>query len=291
MVTKEMKAFYLSLLAAVLMAATPCASAEPLCALPHRHYPLLPGLLFSQEIKEQKVWIELSYEGNAWLGFGWAPQGQMVGSTVVLGLPEDEQVAPFYLAARTVEGIEFVSTTSPTPSPVTRAPRAPTESRDDERASTDDGEWRRELQPIESSSRHRTLQLSDASLFQNDTHTVLRFARPLDPSAEGYPVLPVHENDFNTFIFAVGSDNVLGYHGTMRGSRSIEFAVTACAPNLAPSALVLDNNEQGITVEKEDSTRTSLNPDTSDARAFISAHAGWQTCISLLLAAWLACSR
>lgn len=53
------------------------------------------------------------YEGEAWLGFGFSESGQMVGSTVVIGLPDEpneEGTNPgrFYLADKSVSAIQPV---------------------------------------------------------------------------------------------------------------------------------------------------------------------------------------
>ena len=82
-----------------------------------------------------------------------------------------------------------------------------------------DEEWRRSLYlPQE---HHRLLAISDASIEQNSTHTTLKFTRPLQPS-DSY-MTQVHPNDLNTLIWAVGSSNQFGYHGSQRGSHALNF--------------------------------------------------------------------
>ena len=190
------------------------------CALPQQAYNLLDdgSLTFSQEIRDNEISIQLTYRGIGWLGFGFS-KGSMVGSTVVIGLPDvpnQEGVNPvkYYLGSKNTRGILSFG---------------------DKPGSTNGGEnpeWRRELQ---GHRPHRTLQIENAKIQQNETHTTMEFTRPFESS--GGTVLPVYENEYNTFIYAAGTSNTLGYHGSIRGNRSMEFAVEACPPSAMPTTL------------------------------------------------------
>lgn len=85
-------------------------------------------------------------------------------------------------------------------------------------------EWERQLRPAHEA---RTLSLAPgATVTQNDTHTVMIFTRPLLLNG----VLPADEASFDTFLYAVGTDNELGYHD-LRGAVSMAFAFQSCHNN------------------------------------------------------------
>lgn len=86
-------------------------------------YVLEDGLMVRYQTLQDDPWIhwELRYEANdseddnVWMGLGFAPNGTMVGSTVVIGVPqsiedeEEDDLSPsadvYYLAARTTQGV------------------------------------------------------------------------------------------------------------------------------------------------------------------------------------------
>lgn len=254
------------------------------------------GLVLKQSITpdKQQVHMKLIYKGQGWLGFGFSKDGVMVGSTVIVGFPDEPRVpnrnpgkfilinksatdirnsvvttqpatttnpqaAPAAQDATDVPSLSLAPSTSTAPSmskqvptleesrvpvleptmrrkqtmnpsevPVTRVPtRAPTPSAPlppppvrDWREET----WTRSL--VRDLQGDSTLGgLTNATLFQNDTHTVLQFQRPLyyNNSNKNDQVLTViDQNGLNTFIYAVGRSNVFAFH-SLYGSRPMSF--------------------------------------------------------------------
>jgi len=70
-----------------------------------------------------------------------------------------------------------------------------------------------------------------ASIAQNDTHTVLRFVRPLQPDDPRGVLLHPHEDAFTMFLYAVGESNTLGYHA-LRGKLSADALLVGRCPSL-----------------------------------------------------------
>ncbi|KAK1746002.1 hypothetical protein QTG54_003926 [Skeletonema marinoi] len=165
--------------------------------------------------------IALTLEGQGWVGVGFNRNGNMIGSTVVIGFPgepltQDLNPGRYYLGAKEMKQINRIDTSG------TRVgvewPKGLSDvSNDDDEGG--DEEWRRSLYLPQ--DHHRLLAISDASIEQNSTHTTLKFTRPLQPS-DSY-MTQVHPNDLNTLIWAVGSSNQFGYHGSQRGSHALNF--------------------------------------------------------------------
>ena len=178
---------------------------------------------------DEDVTVSLSVEGEAWVAVGFNRNGQMVGSTVVIGLPgqpREVDINPgrYYLGAKDVKRINRIDASGTRVGVEWRKPQAVAE--DDGDDDEDNEEWRRSLYlPQE---HHRLLSISNAILVQNLTHTTLSFTRPL-ASRDKY-MTAVAENDLNTLIWAVGSSNDFGYHGSLRGSHTLNF--TACTHGL-----------------------------------------------------------
>lgn len=197
---------------------------------------------------DEDVTVSLSVEGEAWVAVGFNRNGQMVGSTVVLGLPSQPQeldINPgrYYLGAKDIKQINRVDASGNRVGVEWRKPQAVTEadSGDDE----DGEEWRRSLYlPQE---HHRLLSISNAILVQNLTHTTLSFTRPL-ASRDKY-MTAVAENDLNTLIWAVGSSNDFGYHGSLRGSHTLNF--TACPHGLLHATPSNDTFEGEVDAHNE----------------------------------------
>lgn len=182
---------------------------------------------------DENVTVSLSVEGEAWVAVGFNRDGQMVGSTVVIGLPgqpREVDINPgrYYLGAKDVKQINRVDAGGTRLGVEWRKPQAVTEDNGnvDSGGDEDDEEWRRSLYlPQE---HHRLLTISNAMLEQNLTHTTLSFTRPL-ASSDKY-MAAITENDLNTLIWAVGNSNDFGYHGSLRGSHTLNF--TACPHGL-----------------------------------------------------------
>ena len=136
----------------MLLSLSALVAATSLCPDERHDLTTVPSeLVLSQSIKAEMVEIELNYEGRAWLGFGFNQNGQMVGSTVVIGVPEEEEeeemdfsdissnsswanatsdtivsptVSPagrYFLGSKGLSGIERIGTT-PTLTPTAAAP-------------------------------------------------------------------------------------------------------------------------------------------------------------------------
>jgi len=222
-------------------------------------------LILTQTLLEEEecISIELTYKGRAWLGFGFNKNGQMVGSTVVVGLPDEDdaevelevededllqsnsstvynatttlgatssvvEAKRFFLGSKSMNGIQSFEPDKP----VYYIPPSPPPD-DDNEDDKGDG-WRRQLEFPGKHNEHRLLAVSNATLFQNATHTRLRVVRPLlENSKEGLQVT-VDPDNLNTFIYAVGRSNTLGYHA-IRGSRTLEFSSDCPHGTFAPS--------------------------------------------------------
>ncbi len=218
---------------------------------------------------DENVTVSLSVEGEAWVAVGFNRDGQMVGSTVVVGLPgqpREVDINPgrYYLGAKDVKQINRVDASGTRLGVEWRQPQAVTKDNGngDSGGDEDDEEWRRSLYlPQE---HHRLLTISNAILEQNLTHTTLSFSRPL-ASSDKY-MAAITEDDLNTLIWAVGSSNDFGYHGSLRGSHTLNF--TACPHGLlhpTPSygkfeGEVVAHNEtdEDDTMEMED--EVEINP-------------------------------
>jgi hypothetical protein len=181
--------------------------------------------------------IEMAYAGQAWVGVGYNRDGRMVGSTVVIGFPdkpfiEGKNPGRYYLGNK---NIKFIRPADSDDAPVTE-----TGSRGDD----DWFVWRRQLYDP-GQMTERLLQISDASITQNDTHTILKFSRPLKIDDENNATT-VHPEDFNTFIYAVGRGNGFGYH-FHRGSRTIQFSNT-CPQGIVSS--FANESEPGLALDQ-----------------------------------------
>jgi hypothetical protein len=226
------------------------------------------------------ITVQLTYKGQGWLGFGFNRNGEMVGSTVVMGEPieptafaNDNETTTasayrYFLAAKTLDSIQRSDTPdrevelnatglgdAPATSPPTAMPTpAPTKRLV---PSSRPGDWRRVLKDPELSPEyaHRVLSISDATVQQNGTHTILRFSRPLTEDNHTATVA-VHPDSFNTFIYAVGSSNSFGYH-IHRGSRTIQSNSSSCIQdqgqsemNITLSSSTFDAGNATISISK-----------------------------------------
>ena len=157
---------------------------------------------------------------------------------------------PTTTTGTTMSASPSTSTTNPSDRPTSYTTSIPTESPTislEQESSTsskpthwwEDPNWKRELRPAQ---EHRTLRIEpNASIEQNASHTILEFTRPLmlrNASSSLVPVFHDTEAEFDTVIFAVGQSNQLGYHGTMRGARSMldESFATMMLHNCTPAS-------------------------------------------------------
>lgn len=199
---------------------------------------------------DEDVTVSLSVEGEAWVAVGFNRNGQMVGSTVVIGLPgqpREVDINPgrYYLGAKDVKQINRIDASGNRVGVEWRKPQAVTKDDSAGDDDEDDEEWRRSLYlPQE---HHRLLSISNAMLAQNLTHTTLSFTRPL-ASRDKY-MTAVAENDLNTLIWAVGSSNDFGYHGSLRGSHTLNF--TSCTHGLLHATPSNDTFEGEVDAHNE----------------------------------------
>ncbi|GKY97937.1 hypothetical protein MPSEU_000751700 [Mayamaea pseudoterrestris] len=121
--------------------------------------------------------VQFVYQGEAWVGFGVNPDGEMVGGDAVIGLPDEGSVQQYDLKG---EGISFV-----TP-------------------------W-------------TTQTLLNASVTQQDGVTTMTFTMPLLNEGQN----PIAASGPNTFLYAIGSSNELGYH-RQRHAFTIDNALQSC---------------------------------------------------------------
>lgn len=216
----------------------------------------IADIKIQQHISNNKdVTISLSVEGKAWVAVGFNRDGQMVGSTVVIGLPgqpREPDINPgrYYLGAKDMKQINRVDGSGTRVGVEWKKSQVATGDTDNDGGNgeeeEEEEEWRRSLYlPQE---HHRLLAISNASFVQNLTHTTLSFTRPL-ASSDKY-MTAVTENDLNTLIWAVGSSNDFGYHGSQRGSHTLNF--TSCPHGLLdPPTSSYDAFEGGVEARNE----------------------------------------
>ncbi|KAL7534607.1 hypothetical protein ACHAWF_004885 [Thalassiosira exigua] len=107
--------------------------------------------------------MEVTYDGEAWVGIGFSRDGKMVGSEAVLGLPSESSVLKYNLAAKSPDGV----------------------------------------QPMPQGQQ----TLSETSVVVENGKTVMRFTKIMKEEGE----IEITTKD-NTFLWAYGSGNALGYH-------------------------------------------------------------------------------
>ncbi|GKY93603.1 hypothetical protein MPSEU_000327700 [Mayamaea pseudoterrestris] len=84
------------------------SSSSTSCALSSDAQTLMDGLTFKHVVNPDNaaITIELTYEGEAWLGFGVNPDGEMIGGDAVIGLPDTNSVMQYDM---TGEGLDLVT--------------------------------------------------------------------------------------------------------------------------------------------------------------------------------------
>jgi hypothetical protein len=168
---------------------TPSVTAEDLdCAL-YSQVDILPGLLSLKHVTnpiDETVTMEMIYEGQGYLGIAFTTNGFMVGHTAIMALPSSgENANPPSVAKYFLGG---------------KNPSAVRLVQDDDRQT-----------------------LTDTMVLQNDTHTIMRFTKPLEEPGE----LAVSVDGVNRMIFAVGENNNLGWH-TEFGA--FDLTLASCIP-------------------------------------------------------------
>ena len=133
-------------------------------------------------LEDETVTVEMTYRGLSWLGFSFSASDRMLGSIAVIGLPDQPN-----------------SDTNPAKYLLGS---------------------KTQLSAIELlDSTQQTLD--DATISQNDTHTVLKFTKKLVEDDE----VPISGTGPNFALFATGTSNALGEHGA-RGA--FELELTPC---------------------------------------------------------------
>jgi hypothetical protein len=184
--------------------------------------------------------VELSYADQSWLGFGYNRDGKMVGSTVVIGFPEKPLIpgknpGRYYLGNKNIKFIRpLLSDDKNTSVGTTNSPSY--------------WHWQRQLYHSSTLFEARLLEISDATVTQNDTHTVLRFSRPFVMNDEDNNATTVHPNGLNTFVYAVGKGNEFGYHSTQRGSRTIQFS-SHCPQGTMSISITTETEAEAVSEE------------------------------------------
>jgi hypothetical protein len=212
------------------------------------------------DTENQTISITLIYEGHAWLSFGFSRDGEMVGSTVVIGFPdlplqdgrnpgryyldakppsllsyeEDEKEDDESTVSTTTSVPTVVRTTEPTAMPTVRPTWEADWPRQLRHPDDDDDEDKMGSNP-RSLQQQRMLEIEDMSMWQNQTHTLLQFTQPISllirsnasttdttNTSSSSSFTSIHPNDLNTLIYAVGSSNSFGYHA-IRGSVPMVF--------------------------------------------------------------------
>lgn len=74
--------------------------------------------------------------------------------------------------------------------------------------------------------RFEEQEITDGSVTQDDTGTTLSFTRPLAPTDSGKETLSATPGDQHQLIYAFGSDNELGNHGS--GNRGVALLDLFC---------------------------------------------------------------
>lgn len=156
------------------------------------------NMTYLENNNETGVWygtmsVRLVYPGRAWLGFAVSPNGLMVGSSAVIGLP------PEYNETLLMDG--YVSMGNVSQYSLTFDDEAPGYLLDDNQA------------------------LMDATVTQDENYTILEFTRYLEQDG----VVPINGTGFNYFLVAHGTDrgNMLGYHGPS-GRSSFNLTLSPC---------------------------------------------------------------
>jgi len=132
---------------------------------------------------------EVVYTGQGWVGFGISPDSNMIGSLAVIGLPDnnnnDNNPGLYNLETKAISGVTLLK---------------------------DENQQQQQL-------------LSNASIEQNDTHTVLTFT--LSFGGDNDDIILINPNGNNFFLVAAGSTNELGFH--LQRS-SAEILLSPCTP-------------------------------------------------------------
>ena len=203
-------------------------------------YVVLRQLRYSDDRND--LAMKLVYEGLGWASVGFNRDGMMVGSSVVIGLPDRSITTAnpglYYLEAKEMDGIDLVNDNGALMDVAWNKINAQIGEDDDDSIP---GEWKRSI--FEPSNLRRVMEISNAFVYQNSTHTTLQFSRPMhlleDSGSErgSGTSVSVHPDELNTLIWAVGISNDFGYHGLNKGSHSLRFTDHCSHGTLAPSSV------------------------------------------------------
>jgi hypothetical protein len=147
---------------------------------------------------DETLTVELVYEGQGWISLGFSHRGRMTGSYAVIGLP-DRPVSATNPGKYYLEG------------------------------ETANAVWLM-------SDAQQTL--TDTSLMQNETHTTMKFTKPLAEVGE----LAISATAQNTFIYATGFSNQLGLHNNDGSSRLVVTPCRAVSESAASTMTIVDSS-------------------------------------------------
>lgn len=152
-------------------------------------------------LTNETVTMEITYSGHGWIGFGFSAKGRMVNTTAIIGLPNQPN-------SNTNPGKYYLG-----------------------------GKLQSAVQLVESDRQ----TLMNASIYQNDTHTVLKFTKHLVEFDE----TTISPTDSNIAIFAVGYGNSLSQH-KIRGD--IVLSLTPCGDNSSLTVNVMNTESPNKTL-------------------------------------------
>jgi hypothetical protein len=152
---------------------------------------------------EETLTVELVYEGQGWISLGFSQRGKMTGSYAVIGLPDQPLSATN--PGKYYLGGETVSTVR-----------------------------------LMSGAQQT---LTDTSLMQNETHTTMRFTKPLVEVGE----LAIDAMATNTFIYATGYSNQLGLHNNDGSTRRVLTSCRAVTESAASTTTIVDSTTSTTT--------------------------------------------
>ena len=92
-----------------LLAIVPFASGQSSCPLPSNARTLIVGdKLTMKEVvnpQDKTITVQLTFQGEAWLGFGISPEGGMVGADSIIGVPDTNSVLQHDMTGQRQSGV------------------------------------------------------------------------------------------------------------------------------------------------------------------------------------------
>ena len=159
---------------------------------------------------DRTLTAELVYQGQAWLSLGFAPgRTTMTGSQAVIGWPEEDASSP----------------TNPAKYDMNAESEAGVVRMDDSRQT-----------------------LMNATIVQNDTHTVLTFTKFIEESNEN----SVSATDASWFVWAVGASNTIKAHGKRGG---LSLVVNQCVVSKGGVVMNAGSQQDGVVSVSNDNRK------------------------------------